>query len=389
MNNRERFLAVMHYEPVDRIPCCAYGYWPETIDRWESEGHLPKGTASAYRGIRTHALPDDSELEREIDEAVGFDFNIHSLYTAVFPLNCGLYPPFEQRILKERPDGSQEYINYEGVVMLRKFHRDGGSVSAIQQHLRHTLTDRESWEKHYKPRLQFHPERFDRKELARLKEESPTRTRPLGLHCGSMLGQLRNWLGFEELCVMPVDEPELFDEMIETIGELHYQNTKFQLESGVQFDYAHFWEDMCGNNGPLVTPKLYYEKIGPIYQRITELLKQYGVDIVSLDSDGKVDELVPTWLDHGINVLFPLEYGPWRGSIAPFREKYGRKVRGLGGMRKLVLAAGREEIDEEIQRLKPLVEMGGYIPSPDHRIPPEASWENVRYYTEKFKETFS
>ena len=46
-------------------------------------------------------------------------------------------------------------------------------------------------------------------------------------------------------------------------------------------------------------------------------------------------------------------------------------------------------VDAEIERLKPLVEMGGFIPSPDHRIPPEAKWENVQYYTDKFKETFS
>ena len=46
-------------------------------------------------------------------------------------------------------------------------------------------------------------------------------------------------------------------------------------------------------------------------------------------------------------------------------------------------------IDVEIERLKPLVEMGGYIPCPDHQIPPEAKWENVQYYCDKMRETFS
>lgn len=31
-------------------------------------------------------------------------------------------------------------------------------------------------------------------------------------------------------------------------------------------------------------------------------------------------------------------------------------------------------------------ELGGYVPCPDHRIPPEAKWENVVYYTEQLRQ---
>ena len=47
-----------------------------------------------------------------------------------------------------------------------------------------------------------------------------------------------------------------------------------------------------------------------------------------------------------------------------------------------------EEARREIERLKPIVDMGGYIPCPDHRIPPDAKWENVQYYCERFRKTF-
>jgi uroporphyrinogen decarboxylase len=43
----------------------------------------------------------------------------------------------------------------------------------------------------------------------------------------------------------------------------------------------------------------------------------------------------------------------------------------------------------EVERLRPLVELGGYIPCPDHRIPPDAEWELVRYYTDLMRETFA
>jgi len=55
----------------------------------------------------------------------------------------------------------------------------------------------------------------------------------------------------------------------------------------------------------------------------------------------------------------------------------------------VVFAHDYAAIDAEVERLKPLVELGGYIPCPDHRIAPDAKWENVQYYCEKMRRTFS
>ena len=37
MSVRERFLNVMEYKPVDRVPNHEVGVWAQTIDRWEAE----------------------------------------------------------------------------------------------------------------------------------------------------------------------------------------------------------------------------------------------------------------------------------------------------------------------------------------------------------------
>ena len=81
--------------------------------------------------------------------------------------------------------------------------------------------------------------------------------------------------------------------------------------------------------------------------------------------------------------MFPLEVGSWNGSFAPLRERYGKALRGVGGMNKNVFSMEKEDIDREVQRLRKLVKLGGYIPCPDHRIAPDAKWENVQYYCEK------
>jgi uroporphyrinogen decarboxylase len=135
----------------------------------------------------------------------------------------------------------------------------------------------------------------------------------------------------------------------------------------------------------LVSPKVFEAYVGPHYKRITDLLKQYGVDIVSLDCDGWIDLLLPIWLKNGVNTMFPIEVGTWDASIAPWREKYGKNLRGVGGMNKNVFSADYAAVDKEIERLKALIDLGGYIPCPDHRIAPDAKFENVQYYCEKLR----
>jgi len=142
---------------------------------------------------------------------------------------------------------------------------------------------------------------------------------------------------------------------------------------------------MCYNSGPLISPKLFEEYMVPQYKKITSVLWDHGVDIHYLDCDGDITTLVPHWLDAGINCMFPLEI---RGNTDPaqLRETYGRKVLLMGGVDKVPLAQGRKAIDDEIERVRPLIDTGGYVPHVDHRVPSDVSYANYLYYIEKKRE---
>ena len=57
-------------------------------------------------------------------------------------------------------------------------------------------------------------------------------------------------------------------------------------------------------------------------------------------------------------------------------------------MNKNVFSGDYASVDTEIERFKPLIELGGYTPCPDHRIAPDAKWDNVRYYCNKTRGVF-
>jgi uroporphyrinogen decarboxylase len=382
MNNRERVKSILHYEVYDQMPVVHFGFWNEVLQKWHSEGHLTKEESQTYY-----------EGCLSLNRKLGFDFN----WFSTFFYHASIHPMFECKVLEELPDGSRKVLNGYGVVEIEK-----PGAGSIPMEFSHTLTDRKSWEEHYLPRLQFSEERiqqslvmnpddgtfkvFSEGGLDILKDE--TRSQHYGLYCGSLLGDIRNWLGVVGLSYMTVDDEELLAEMVQTVADLAYRNTEAILKTGAQFDFAHFWEDVCFKNGPLISPTFFEDVIGPNYKRITDLVRSYGIDIISVDCDGWIDSLLPVWLENGVNTMFPVEVGTWDASIAPWREKYGRELRGVGGMNKTVFAKGRAAVDAEIERLKPLVDLGGYIPCPDHRIPPDAEWDSVRYYCDRMRESF-
>jgi uroporphyrinogen decarboxylase len=55
----------------------------------------------------------------------------------------------------------------------------------------------------------------------------------------------------------------------------------------------------------------------------------------------------------------------------------------MGGIDKRALAIGPEAIDQELERIRPVMAGGRYIPDLDHLIPDDVSWENYRYYAEQ------
>ena len=373
MTNRERARAILHYEDYDRMPVVHFGYWEETLEKWRDEGHLDS------REIEDVA--DGNRAEQAISSKLGFDFNWFAVVRDQSDVLSSVFPLFESKVLEEMPDGSKKVINHYGVVELVV-----PGKRSIPHEFDHLLKGRKSWEELFLPRLQFSEDRFDRELLDRLSTESKSRTDPLGLFAGSLFGQLRNMMGLEGISYLYADDEGLYDEMITTVGTLALAVTEYLLDSGIEFDFGHFWEDICFNNGPLVPPSIFAAKVGPWYRKINGLMNDRGIDIVSVDCDGKIDELVPIWVENGVNTMFPIEVGTWCADVSPWRGLLGKSLRGVGGMDKRVFALGRDAVDEEVRRLKELILLGGFIPCVDHRIPPDAEWDNVRYYCDCMRE---
>jgi uroporphyrinogen decarboxylase len=122
-----------------------------------------------------------------------------------------------------------------------------------------------------------------------------------------------------------------------------------------------------------------------LVRKRNDLCHAYGIDIISLDCDGVTEKLLPTWFETGVNTMFPIEVGTWGDQFALAREKFGKGMLGVGGMDKTALRKDRAAVDAEIERMKRLSALGGFLPCPDHRLMPGTKVELVQYYAEQIK----
>jgi uroporphyrinogen decarboxylase len=362
LNDRERFYATMHYQPRDRAPICDFGYWDETLIVWHDQG-LPRHVSA--------------EGDRFFHDFFGMDFQIRRAGSLV-GVEVGLAPPFEERVIEDR--GDHEVVQQEdGVRVLRK-----KFMGSIPQHLGHLLVDRDSWNRHYRPRLDpGHPARYpaDWEERARTWQD-PGRGCPLVLPGGSLYGWLRNWMGVENLSYVVYDDPAWFEDMVTTVADCILGALARVLETGGRFEACGMWEDMCYSAGPLLSPGHFRRYLVPHYRRIADLLLRHGVDVIWVDCDGKIDALIPLWLEAGLNCMFPVEIGTWGADPIRFRREYGKDLLMMGGFDKHILAGSKSAIQAEVRRLAPLVEEGGYIGFCDHLVPPDVPLENYMLYIE-------
>jgi uroporphyrinogen decarboxylase len=357
MSPRERFLNIMDFKKVDRIIDHEFGYWDNTLKRWHNEG-LP-----AYVNTLCQA-----------DVFFGFDN-----WTKGVPVRTGIHPLFPVEIVEK---GERHTVMYDSNHTKCQIFTDG--TDTIPHYIDYPIKDRASYQA-FKEKLQYKPaERFPA-DLARIGRQVKNRNYILETTAGSTAGWVRNWMGFEGICYGVYDQPELLDEIFADIGNLSSTIAQ-EMTKHMSLDLINYWEDIAFKTGPILPPDYFKAKCGPVIRRTMEIFRAAGTRFAYVDCDGDMRRLVPTWMDNGVNIMFPLEVN---AGIHPetLRQIYPG-IRMMGGFDKVMLLEGKDAIKKELKRLKPLVDEGGFIPHVDHRVQADVSYKNYLYYLEVKRDFF-
>jgi len=359
MTHKERFVSLFGGKPVDRAPFLDYMgpcNFKSCIPRWKAEG-----------------LAADADAD-EVRRIVGFDYVRGYMLRAKYLF----YPEFEVETLRRDGDIVYTRNKWGGV----EVNRIGSEVMPLT--LSGPVTDRASWER-VRERLcgnvsaRF-PDNFDA-----LCEEAAKSGLPVysGDLPAGFFGAPREILGFDNFIYMFYDDPDLLCEILDTLCDLWIDMIGY-IQRRVKLDYFFIWEDMCAKTGPLIGPAMFREFLLPRYKRLTAALRAGGCAHILVDSDGDERELVPLWMEGGVNIVFPWEsqFGLDLGEV---RKQY--PTLGLaGGINKRVLEFGKAEMDAELSKIPYLLESGYFFPCCDHGVTNDVSWYNYQYFYDKLKE---
>ena len=360
MTDRDRFNAQMHYKTVDRCFNMEFGYWNDNFSLWK---------VFTENGVTTNSDADILFAFDKIMAIGGENF---------------MYPPIEEREIEIR-DNKRVIMNSEGLLAEVPLE---GAGSSIPHYLKSSVETPDDWKK-------MKEEHFDIKHPGRvinikaMKEKIPpdeTRDFPLGVHCGSMIGKVRDMLTFEGLAYAIYDYPDMVEDMVETCCRL-VEHSLDQLLPEFRFDYASGWEDICFNHGPIVGVDFFRDVVTPRYKRISRKLTAHGIDIWYTDCDGDVRPIMPFLLEGGINCLFPYEVNSC-AHPGELLDQYQGQLRIMGGVDKMVLGKGKEAIKAYLKTLEKYVVQGGYIPFCDHRCPPNVKEDDYFYYLDLKEKMF-
>ena len=359
MTERERFLNYMQFRPVDRIPLMEMGVWPETLDRWHLEGLPPWVT-----GLRQ--LEDYLRLDRS--------FNCNWL-----PINDGIYPPFVPRVISET---DEEVIVADGdgvICRQRKQHR------TIPQYLEFPIKDESDYLRLRSRLSGVDPARYSADFAADLHWRRQ-RGEIIGVNFKGFFGFPRNHMGVENWCLAFYDQPQLVQRLIADRVQFGKELLRPLLDARV-LDFVQIWEDMSYKTASLISPQCVRQYMLPAYRELVTCLREGGVQVIMVDSDGQVDELTPLFLAAGCDGVHPCEMAA--GSDPLLLRRRHPNCTLMGGMDKRAIASGREGVDAELARLAPLWEDGAFIPMLDHFVPPDVSYSTYCYYVERRRELLS
>ncbi|NLI01461.1 MAG: hypothetical protein GX446_18440 [Chthonomonadales bacterium] len=357
----ERFLDCMEYRSSDRRPNHELGVWPQTIERWRGEN------PEAIQGFTWNWFWGEDALELDRRDYV--------------PVHYGFVPPFEHIVIEETDD-YEVFRDGLGVVhRALKAGTVGGGRMCMDQYLDHPVHTPEDFPDIKRRLVAALPERYPADLDARV-EAWKGRDCPLvlGVNCAAngFYWRAREFMGTEALSMAWYDYPDLMHEMMEFYADFIIETSRPVLER-IAVEYFTLNEDLAMKSGPLLSPATYRTFIFPHLRRMVEFMKGHGVRYFAIDSDGDPTPLIPLMMDAGVDVIWPIERA---SEVSPqgWRAQFGKSLRLWGGVDKRELARGPEAIRTHLREFIPLIEEGGFIPTVDHTVPPDISWDNFRYY---------
>jgi len=333
MNSRERMLAAIRRQPVDRIP----------LDIW--------ATGEVNHKLTTH-FGDWETVKREL-HLDGF---------------TGAGAPY---IGPKPKEGCDEWGNrhrvaeYNGGAYWEQYHHALAYAQTVDDVLAYDWPQPSWWD------------------YSGMRSTCLEGRKTHVVSCGYMApfyfhNQLR---GLEQSLVDPYECPELAHVLLQKLSDFFYGKHRAMFEAceGV-IDVCQVTDDLGSQTGPLMSLEVYREFYKPHHARFCKLCKEFGIHVFHHD-DGSCRLFLPDLAEMGVDVLNPVQHNCPGMDMKELKREFGGKFCFHGGVdnQKILPFGTTDEVRAEVRQcIDNLASDGtGYILAPCHNLQIVTPLENI------------
>jgi len=341
LTTHERMTRIYNHQEADRVPVTDWA-WESTIANWHAQG-MPQNVAwEDFFGLDKIARITETQIDTS--------------------------PRCEAKVIEET-DSYRIEKDCWGITK-----KNFKPISATPFYLDYEIHDRESWDI---ARQRMVPSR-DRVNWD-IWRQNYTYWRENGywIEVGPWFGYdivNARTMGTEATLLAMVDYPEWMIDMFNHGCDLSLTLLDLIWDAGYEFDELLWYDDIGYKNGLMISRDMWYEMVRPYQKRVIEWAHRHGIK-AQLHSCGRVESLIPDFIEIGLDALNPMEVKAGMDPIA-LKRKFGQEISFRGGfdIRNWTdISLAEAEILEKLPILK---ENGGYVFSSDHSISDNVSLEN-------------
>jgi len=185
--------------------------------------------------------------------------------------------------------------------------------------------------------------------------------------------------GMEEAMVKMMTEPGVFEAAVRRITDITVEVYETYFDHcGDKVEIFQLGDDFATQRGLMISPAKWREFIKPQLSRLIDVGKRLN-KIIWFHSCGDITDVLPDLIDMGIDVWETVQLQTLPMSPSKLKSEYGRHITFFGGINTQTLPfASPAAIESEVKQcVEVLGKNGGYICGPDHTINADVPPENT------------
>jgi uroporphyrinogen decarboxylase len=338
MNSRERIIAAINHQPVDRVPIDFGGTRQSGISVWAYENlreRLGLRTGNPPRIFDVYQML--AEIEQDVAERFGSDCVALNRPAVAFGIHNENWKPytFPDGLRAEVPAGFNPESDGNGGLVLKR----NGEVIAAMPRTGFYFDRFEKYPGAAHPDLaQWRAPRVDDATFEHYHREAEalfTQTDKAIVAAFGPPYELFNGIGqgdFEEWMMTFASEPEYVDELYAEIVDAWIENLRgFHAAVGDRVQVVQICDDFGTQNAPFLSVNMFRERLLPAYKRGLDWIHANTSWKVLLHSDGAIVPLLPSIIEMGVDILNPVQTSATGMDPERLKREFGGKIAFWGG----------------------------------------------------------